>query len=68
MHTAELLVPEPSSFEDEITGEKLKKFKSPESDRTTAELIQASSNTLRSEIHKLVNSIWNREHLPQQQD
>jgi hypothetical protein len=30
-----------------------------------AELIQAGVNTLRSEIHKLINSIWNNEELPQ---
>jgi len=29
-------------------------------------VIQAGSNILRSEIHKLVNSIWNKEELPQQ--
>jgi hypothetical protein len=31
-----------------------------------AELIQAGSETLRSEIHKLINSIWNKEKLPDQ--
>jgi hypothetical protein len=30
-----------------------------------AELIQAGGNTLCSEIHKLLNSVWNKE-LPQQ--
>jgi len=28
-------------------------------------LIQAGGNTLRSEIHKLINSIWNKGELPQ---
>jgi hypothetical protein len=31
-----------------------------------AELIQAGSNTLRSDIHKLINCIWNKEELPDQ--
>jgi hypothetical protein len=29
-------------------------------------MIQAGSETLHSEIHKLINSIWNKEKLPQQ--
>jgi len=31
-----------------------------------AELIQAEGNTLCSRVHKLINSIWNTEELPQQ--
>jgi hypothetical protein len=31
-----------------------------------AELIQVVCNTLHSEIHKIINSIWNKEELPQQ--
>jgi hypothetical protein len=31
-----------------------------------AELIQAGGETLLSEIHKLINSIWNKEELPEQ--
>jgi hypothetical protein len=60
MHTGELLVPEPSSFKVEIAIEKLKIHKS----QILAELIQAGSNTLYSEIHELINSIWNKEELP----
>jgi hypothetical protein len=59
MHTAEPLVPEPSSFEVEITIGKLKRHKSPGIDQILAELIQ-SSNSLHSEIHKLTNSIWKK--------
>jgi hypothetical protein len=29
-------------------------------------MIQAGSNTLCSEIHTFINSIWNKEELPQQ--
>jgi hypothetical protein len=28
--------------------------------------VQAGSSTLRSEMHKLINSVWNKEKLPQQ--
>jgi hypothetical protein len=60
IHTAEPLVPEPSSFEVEIATEKLKRYKSPGIDQIPAELIQAGGNTLCSEIHKLINCIWNK--------
>jgi hypothetical protein len=45
---------------------KLKRFKSPGSDQITVELIQAGDEILRSKIHKLINSIWNKEELPEQ--
>jgi hypothetical protein len=39
-------------------------FKTPVGDQILAELIQARGAMLRSEIHKLNNSIWNKEKLP----
>jgi hypothetical protein len=48
----------------EIAIAKLKRYKSPGSDEIPAELIQAGGEILPSEIHKLVNSIWNQEELP----
>ena len=39
IHTAELLVPEPSAFEVEMAVEKLKRYESPGIDQITAELI-----------------------------
>jgi hypothetical protein len=44
----------------------LKRYKSPGSDQIPAEMIQAGGKTLWSEIHKLINSIWNKEELPDQ--
>jgi hypothetical protein len=44
----------------------LKKYKSPGSDQIPAELIQARGEMLLSVIHKLINSIWNKEELPDQ--
>jgi hypothetical protein len=44
----------------------LKKYKSPGSDQFTAELIQACGETLWSEIHKCIHSIWSKEELPDQ--
>jgi hypothetical protein len=66
IHTAEPLVPDPRPFELEIAIAKLKRYKSPGSDQILAELIQAGGEILRSKIHKLNNSAWNKEKLPDQ--
>jgi hypothetical protein len=55
VHTAEPLVP---GLEVEIAIAKLKKCKSPGSDQ-----ILAGGKMLVSAIHKLFNSIWNKEEL-----
>jgi hypothetical protein len=44
----------------------LKKHKSPGSDQIPAELIQAGGETLLFAIHKFINSVWNKEELPDQ--
>jgi len=41
----------------------LKRYKLPGTYQIPAELIQAGGNTLHSEIHKVINSIWNKEEL-----
>jgi hypothetical protein len=66
IHTAEPLVPEPSLVEVEIAIGKLKSSKSPGTDQIPAELIKAGGETLCSEVHRLICSIWNKEELPQQ--
>jgi hypothetical protein len=66
MHTAEPFVPEPSASEIEFAIGKLKSYKSPGVDQIPAELIQAGGEILRSEIHKLIKLIWNKEELPHQ--
>jgi hypothetical protein len=48
----------------EIAIAKLKNYKSPGSDQTPAELIQAGSEILLSTIHKFINSVWYKEELP----
>jgi hypothetical protein len=54
----EPLVSEPSYFEVEIAIEKLKSYKSPPgADQSPTEIMQAGCNTLRSEIHKLINCL-----------
>jgi hypothetical protein len=55
-----------NSSEVEIAIEELKRYKSPGIDQIPAELIGAGGNKLRSEIHKLINCIWNNEELPEQ--
>jgi hypothetical protein len=64
VHTAEPLVPGPSRLEVEIAIAKLKNYKSPGSDEIMAELIQAGGKILLSVIHTLINSVWNKEELP----
>jgi hypothetical protein len=56
---------EPSAFEIEIAIEKLNRHKSPGTDQICEELIKAGRRTICSEIHKLINSIWNKEELPE---
>jgi hypothetical protein len=51
---AEPLVPGSSHIEVEIVTAKLKKYKSPGSDKILAELIQAGGEILLSAIHKLI--------------
>jgi hypothetical protein len=66
IRTSEPLVPEPSLVEVEIAVGKLKRYKSPGTDQILAELIKAGGETLCSEIHRLIHSIWNKEELLQQ--
>jgi hypothetical protein len=66
IHTAEPLVLEPSAFQVEMAIGKLKRYKSPGIDQIPAELIKAGGSRICSEIHKLINSIWNKEELPDQ--
>ena len=53
-------MPEPSAFEVEMATEILKRHKPPGIDSITAELMKAGGRTFCSEIHKLINSIWNK--------
>jgi hypothetical protein len=41
-------------------------YKSPGSEQIPTELIRAGGELLQSEIHKLINSVWNKEELPDQ--
>jgi hypothetical protein len=66
MHTTEPFVPQPSASEIEVTIGKLKRHKSAGAVQIPAELFQAGGETFRSEIHKLIKLIWNKEELPHQ--
>jgi hypothetical protein len=66
IHTAEPLVPGPSHLQVEIAITTRKKYKSQGSDQILAKPIQAGGETLESVIHKLINSDWNKEELPDQ--
>jgi len=63
LHTVEPIVPEPSASDVEFAIEKLKSHKSPGIDQISGELIKAGGRTIRSEIHILIISIWNKEEL-----
>jgi len=60
------MVLEPSAFEVEMAIEKLKRYRSPGIDQIPAEMIKAGGRTICSEIHKLINSTWNKEELPEE--
>jgi hypothetical protein len=47
-----------------MTIAKLKQHKSPRIDQIPIELIKAGGRTICSGIHKLINSIWHKEELP----
>jgi len=66
IHTAEPLVPEPSASEVEMTIEEVKRNQSPGADQIPAGMIKAGSRTIRSEIQELINSIWNKQELPEE--
>jgi len=66
IHTAEPLVPEPRAFEIEMAIEELKIYKSPSIEQIPAEILKAGGRTNRSVIHKLVNSVWNKEKLSEE--
>jgi hypothetical protein len=55
-----------SAFEVESATKILKRHKSPGIDKIPAELIKTGSRTIRSDTHKLINSISNKEELPEQ--
>ena len=66
IHTAELLVPDPSASEVEVAIDKLKSHKLPGIDQIPAELIKLGGRTICLEIHKHITSIWKKEKLPEE--
>jgi hypothetical protein len=50
----------------EVVIEKLKEFIAPGTDQSLVKWIKAGGETFRSEVHKVINSIWNKEELQQQ--
>lgn len=66
LHTVESLMSEPRVFVVEMAFEILKRNKSLGIDQIPAEFIKVGGRTIRAEIHKPINSIWNIEEVPQQ--
>ena len=63
IHTAAPLVSNPSIPEVEMATKKLKRHNSLGIDQIPAEFIKAGGRKIRSEVHKHINSIWNKEEL-----
>ena len=66
IHTEETLVSQLSALEAEVTTEKLKRCKSPGTDQILAETVKAGGRTIYFDFHKCINSIWNKEELPEE--
>jgi predicted site-specific integrase-resolvase len=62
----EIHIAEPSTFGSEKANEKIKRHKLLGIDQIPEKLIKAWVRMIRSEIHKLINSIWNKEELPEE--
>ena len=52
-------------FEVDIAIEKLKRHKSPGIDQIPKQMIKAGGTIIRYGIHNVINSIWNKEELPE---
>jgi hypothetical protein len=66
IHTAVPLMSETSAFDVELAIEKLKTHISPGIDQIPTKLIKAGGRTIRSEVHKLIISILNKEEFPEE--
>jgi len=66
IHTAEPLVHEPSSFEIEVAIERPIRQNTPRIDQIPAQFIEPGGRVIPSEMHELLNSIWNLEDLPEE--
>jgi len=65
IHTVVPLVPKPSAFKVQTAIEKLQRHKSRGFDQILGEVITAGGRIICSEIHILINSISNKEELPE---
>jgi hypothetical protein len=59
-------VSELSAFEIEMAIDEVKRHKSPGINLIPEEIIQAGNLSTRSEIHNLINSVWNEEEFPEE--
>ena len=49
-----------------MTIVKVKRHKSPDIDQSSEEFIKSWGRTIRSDIHMVINSIWNKEELSEE--
>ena len=64
IHTTEPLVPEPSALV-ELAIQKLQSLRSTGTDQIPSEMVKAGGKTIRPEIPKVINSISNKDELPE---
>jgi hypothetical protein len=64
MNTATQSVQAPNTSEAEVPIGKLERHKSPCANEIPVEIFKARVEVLRSEIHKGITLIWNKEELP----
>jgi hypothetical protein len=64
IHATVPLLSETSACEVDLAIEKLQTHKSPDIDQIPTKLIKTGGRTIRSEIHKRINSILNKEEFP----
>jgi len=65
LHTTERMVPEVSALEDEMAIENLKDT-TQGINQIPAELMETGCRIIRYENHRIFNSIWNKEELPEE--
>jgi hypothetical protein len=65
IYIAEPPVPKPNPFEFETSNLNFRTYKSPGSHKIPLEDFPAESRTLSSDVHDLINSVRNKEHLSQ---
>ena len=66
IHRPQQPVPEPCANESEMAIERIKRHTSTGIHQLPTQLIKAGCGAIRSEIHKFITSVWNKEELSEE--